>query len=625
MEWGSAVRVAAVIGFLASCGRPPIGVVRLDMDEAGREVAGSLLTTGKISPQTAIELQTRGFAQRYRKEPAAVLAELHQRLLASPSDDRLLFALAELSFDHAVHGGGGRRYFLASAVYAWEFLFGETVRARVATFDGRPRRAANLYNLGLARSFASIDGKNVRVAGGTRKLPFGTIDVAFDPSQLFWGGRKLVRFTSASELDVRGLRNRYRTLGIGAPLNAATRAVERSPEADLVLPAVRVPVTMLLRIEEDASSLATGRLRGRLEIHTTADADHVAIDGTDVPLEIDPTAAFAQMLAESPIWARERAGFLAGDVLPWDSASQLGALEPYRPERIPVVLIHGTVSSAARWAQMVNDLGNEPEIRRRFQLWAFTYSTSSPILYSAMQLRETLGRTVDALDPAGTNACLRQMVLVGHSQGGLLARLMVSESGNRFWQYFSPDPFEQIVLTPASRDLLRRVAFFSPVPFVRRVVFLATPHQGSYVAGGLIRGLVHRLVRLPSNLVSAGEKAAAENANREIAGHLRRLPTSVDNMAPGSPFMDALADVPIAPGVAAHSIVAVKGDGPVETGGDGVVRYASAHLDGVDSEVVVRSAHSCQGNPRTIEEVRRILHEHAVAAFDGDRCRPPDD
>jgi hypothetical protein len=92
-----------------------------------------------------------------------------------------------------------------------------------------------------------------------------------------------------------------------------------------------------------------------------------------------------------------------------------------------------------------------------------------------------------------------------------------------------------------------------------------------------------------------------------------RLPTSIDNITPGNHFLKTLAGIPVAPGVAAHSIIAVRGDGPPERGSDGVVSYASAHLEGVESELVVRSGHSAQSNPEVIQEVRRILVEHAGA------------
>jgi hypothetical protein len=270
---------------------------------------------------------------------------------------------------------------------------------------------------------------------------------------------------------------------------------------------------------------------------------------------------------------------------------------------------------------MVNDLSNEPEIRRHFQIWAFTYDTGNPILYSAMQLREALTGVVQELDPAGTDACLRQMVVVGHSQGGLLTKLTAVESGDRFWRNASDRPFDEVKMSPPVRDLLRRAVFLSPLPFVQRLVFISTPHHGSFRAKSLVRRLVRRLVRLPGDVVALGSDIVVDNPNSEIAGHLRHMPTSIDNMAPDSPFDQALTSLPISPGVVAHSIVSVKGDGPYQTGNDGVVEYRSAHIDGVESEFIVRSPHSCQANPHTIEEVRRILLEHASRVFDGDECR----
>jgi hypothetical protein len=89
-----------------------------------------------------------------------------------------------------------------------------------------------------------------------------------------------------------------------------------------------------------------------------------------------------------------------------------------------------------------------------------------------------------------------------------------------------------------------------------------------------------------------------------------RIPSSVDNMNPSNPFIQTLASIPIREGVAVHSIIPVLGEGPPEEGADGVVKYKSAHIEGVVSEKVIRSGHSTQSHPDTIEEVRRILLEH---------------
>jgi hypothetical protein len=150
--------------------------------------------------------------------------------------------------------------------------------------------------------------------------------------------------------------------------------------------------------------------------------------------------------------------------------------------------------------------------------------------------------------------------------------------------------------------------FFEPLPFVKRVVFVATPHRGSYRVSTLVLNLVRRLVTLPVTLTK-GLQEAAESGAFSIQA-LKQMPTAVDNMRPGHPFVRTLASSPIADGVTAHSIIAVQGVGGPVGLNDGVVAYESAHIEGVASEKIVRSSHSTQGNPETILEIERILAEH---------------
>ena len=180
-------------------------------------------------------------------------------------------------------------------------------------------------------------------------------------------------------------------------------------------------------------------------------------------------------------------------------------------------------------------------------------------------------------------------------------------SGNRFWENITKEPFEDVKTAPETRDLLRETMFFEPVPTLRRVVFIATPHRGSYQASGWTLGLIRRFITLPGTLVSQFQGLVQAQT---FGLGIRELPTSVENMSPGHQFLKALNDLPIDPGITAHSIIAVRGDGPVTGKSDGVVAYESAHIEGVASELVVRSDHSTQGHPDTVEEVRRILREH---------------
>ena len=203
------------------------------------------------------------------------------------------------------------------------------------------------------------------------------------------------------------------------------------------------------------------------------------------------------------------------------------------------------------------------------------------------------------------------MVVIGHSQGGRLTKLMAVNSGNRFWENVTTDPFETVEMAPETRELLRDAIFFQPVPTVERVVFIATPHRGSYQATGWVLNIIRRMVNLPGTLVSQFQDLLKGQTFSHLG--MSQLPTSVDNMSPGHPFLKALNELPIDSRIHAHSIIAVLGEGPITGKTDGVVAYESAHIEGVESEKIVRSGHSTQGHPETVEEVRRILIEHVGA------------
>jgi hypothetical protein len=209
------------------------------------------------------------------------------------------------------------------------------------------------------------------------------------------------------------------------------------------------------------------------------------------------------------------------------------------------------------------------------------------------------------------------MVVLGHSQGGLLAKLLAIDSGDRFWARISDQDFETLEMEDEPKELLRGALFVEPLPFVSELIFLATPHRGSDLAGPqLVRRIAQRFVRLPSDLVRVGADLFTVLPQAGASVALSRIPTSIDNMSPGHPYIKTLSEIPVDPRVKAHSIIAI-GDGraPLASASDGVVRYASVHIDEVESEVTVRSPHSgMQAAPQTIEEVRRILLQHSRAS-----------
>lgn len=598
--------LGALLLVAGGCG-VPVGVKRVGPRTVQRELTRNVLTVNELSEPTQNVLRRHVLAERFDEDPAGTLAELH-RLASEGGDSDEIFTAAETSFLYGERSGK-RHYLLAAAVYAYAFLFPDGAGKPPDPYDPRFRTACDLYNRGLTEALKSADASLVVLQSGTYGLPFGEIEVEFDRSQLEWAGRELVDFSPVAEYEVRGLRNRYRRAGIGAPLAAGVRKADSAKGDDFLTPGVRIPVNVLLRIENARQNLAEGRLRGTLELRTVQEAA-AEVGDRSAPLEIETTSSLAYMLAESPFWERELKGFLLGDLLAQNEEPRLSALLPYQRGLIPVVFVHGTASSPARWAEMLNDLWSDPRIFDHFQFWFFTYDTGNPIAYSAGLLRESLREAVARFDPEGSDPALRQMVVIGHSQGGLLTKMTAIHSGNRLWDTVSRVPLDKLTLSKKSRQLIRQSMFIEPLPFVSRVVFIATPHRGSFIAGSRISHWTARLIKLPTNVVHLGSEILQGNPDYLLLRAQTRMPTAVDNMTPGNPFCETLASIPVAPDVKAHSIIAVQGDGPVQDGDDGVVEYASAHLDGVVSELVVRSSHSVQSSPVAIEEVRRILLLH---------------
>lgn len=605
----SRVAFACAALWLAGCSTP-IGVEEVPTRKAYAQVETNALGTGKPGAETTAILDRYQLRKLAEKSPDEALRQLHAKAVATGERD-LLFALAELSYvagDHFSRGSPSagapdpRDYYLGAAVYAWMFLFGEGGdEPPPNAFDRRFRTACDLYNYGLGLAFLQDGGEGgaVRVGPARRRLPVGEIELTVDATRLLAPLDSFAQVLLADRYRVRGMSVRNREPGVGTPLICVKPL---NPEFDS---SSSLPVTALLRGPLSLAELGTDRIAGSLELYPSFAEITVEIGHARVPLEVDLTTYLAYTLSQAKLWK-------LGPMLFREPAknvrSQLLLRQPYEPERIPVVFVHGTFSSPVTWAEMANTLTADPVLRRRYQVWQFVYGSGNPLIYSMADLRAVLSAKVQELDPAGTNPRLRQMVVVGHSQGGLLVKSLAIDSGNKLWDGFSTKPLDDPSITEAQRAELQRLLFLQPLPFVRRVVFIATPHRGGYLNRGLVRTLGQRLVSLPGNIVAYSNDLKRLTAGAEAEDFLNgRIPTSVDGMSPDNPALRIMTDIPVAPWIAAHSIIAVGDDGKRR---DGLVTYESAHLDYTQSEFIVPSFHTCLNHPATIEEVRRILHQH---------------
>ncbi|HTO53405.1 MAG TPA: alpha/beta fold hydrolase [Myxococcota bacterium] len=606
-----AVSLALAV-FAVGCATP-VGIRRASLGEVDRLMGENAVTGDAPSALSRQILARLGLSVLYEDDPVAALEKLRAGLGAPDQRERLL-ALAELWYSTA-RKTGDRGEYLAAAVCAYAYVFPATPPSSPPSpYDSRTHLVLEIYNRGIARGLAlaeSDHGIELDPSPRQIQMPFGTFVLRVPEEEFRYGGYRIVHPVALGDFEIRGMRNRYRRPGAGVALAASIEPAGNRDTDPWLPPRAKIPVTAFVRIEELPTDLA--RAHGTLEFYDADETGTIQVGSATVPLASDPSAALAYRLEGAPIWDFEIAGFRRSDlrIAGVSRTHGLFFLNPYRPGRIPVVFVHGTLSSPARWAEMANELLGDPRIATRFQLWFFVYNSGNPVLASAAELREALQTAEHDLDPEGKDPALRQMVVVGHSQGGLLTKAMVVSSGNAFWAIWSDQKFEDVPMSAETRELLRKAAFFDALPFVTRVIFISTPHHGSFLAENWLGMLARRLVNAPSSLAQSSLEMATLSQDPHLFRRRFQLPTSIDNMDWSNPGLRTLASLPIAPGVAVNSIIPVL-KAPIETGDDGVVKYQSAHIEPVESELVVLgSGHSTQANPETIEEVRRILYEHA--------------
>lgn len=273
------------------------------------------------------------------------------------------------------------------------------------------------------------------------------------------------------------------------------------------------------------------------------------------------------------------------------NASGLFLLQPYQPGRIPLILIHGLASDALTWQQMVDHLNADPMITSRYQIWVYQYPTGVSYLRTAADLRREILTVRSVVDPAQSDVALDQMVLVGHSMGGLLAKLQVSYSDDKLWRAISDVPLNDALNTGPIPDETVSAFLFQPVPHVKRVVYMATPHQGSNWTQQPLGRLGRWLINIPDSTLVEYRRLVRGNP-----GLFRNPgptpPTSLDHLIPGNPIIRSSNALRYSDMVVTHSIIGTGYQSPDGLIGDGVVPVISAHRSDVRTERLVKATHS---------------------------------
>jgi pimeloyl-ACP methyl ester carboxylesterase len=378
--------------------------------------------------------------------------------------------------------------------------------------------------------------------------------------------------------------------GVGAPIVVVGRTESPHFRKQYKLRRVYAPVTAILRF--------SGR-QAHLEFIDPLNTERITLNKQVFPLAADFDAPTAFLIArERP----ERLG-LSRVMNPgaYADTAILCRLQQYDSARTPVIFVHGLQETGASWAPMIDSLRNDAVIRERYQFWFFSYPSGYPYPYSAALFR----RDLDGIKRAFPNH--KRVVLIGHSMGGMICRLMITDAGDKIWRDFFGTSPAKTPLANDTRKVLEEAVVFNHRPEVKRVIFISTPHRGSELASNWIGRIGAALVRTPRLFTSIYASTKPLLIADPAARPLKRMPNSVDTLEPNDRFVEAVNKLPITPGIPYHSIIGDRGRGDTPNSSDGVVPYWSSHLPGAQSELIVNSDHGAQYNPQAIREVERIL------------------
>lgn len=578
-----------------------------------------------VTEETLLVLRTYDLERYATKDHSKGLDGLAKEIKKSPSASKA-YAFAEMSYiaakrsEAAGHKAVALERYAGSVAHAHEYLFSEEFANDSGAYDPRFRRACDLYNGSLEGALRLVKAQGKLVPGTAYRIKTPQHDFQFSLSTSGrWSDDDFQDFHFASDFEIKGLKNQHRRYGLGVPLIAVCSEKNRDQlERKYFPPKLTFALTAFLSVSDQSLVDAeTGEKVHHCEItlHDPLEVDHVAVQGKPVPLEADVSTPLAYLLDSNTMASTSLATL--GLLNPGETQKMQGVymLEPYDPKKIPVVMVHGLWSSPMTWLEMFNDLRAQPEIQKDYQFWFYLYPTGQPFWTSATEFRNDLAEMRAELDPHQQAVALDQMVLVGHSMGGLVSRMQTIESRDDFWHLVTDKPPEQLRGDPEDREQLINSLYFQPNPSIRRVVTMGTPHHGSDFANDFTRWLGRSFIDLPNFLADRKTRLIDQNPGYFKDTDLLRIATSVDSLSPESPVLPRIIEAPKAPWVKYHTVIGVVDQdtwlGYFAGKGDGVVDFESAQLKEAESELVVTSDHNAvHRHPRSVLEVRRILLEH---------------
>lgn len=576
------------------------------------------------SERTVRLLRTYNLEERLASDPDQVIEWLQELVLDSPSLEEV-HALAEICKLRADWFSASGNVDRASGLYAYaiihahQFLFDSDPNLKRNAYDPQFRSICDVYNESLAAVLRVSCEEGTLVSG--HKILIGdeelSCEIEFEMVGR-WEQQHFDRFELVNDYRACGIDNQYRTYGLGVPLIAVCKSDgTRGREGKYYPPSLTLPMTAFCAIE---NSIDPRKRKAVVKLFDPLEQTTVKHHNVTVPLESDLTTPLAYHLNDPLLNSNllATATLLNGELA--DGIHGMYMLAPYDPNKIPVVMVHGIWSSPVTWAHMFNDLRAIPEIHENYQFWFYAYPTGQPFWISGQQMREDLVKIRRELDPGMDSPALDDMILIGHSMGGLVSQLQVMDSGDKFWnELVSSRSFNELHGDQAAIQRLQETFFFEANRGIDRVVMIGTPNHGSTTANATTRWLGQKLFTLPTFLGNDFQKLVHENPDVLGNGKLLATTTSVDALAEDCRIFEVMNESQRPANIKFHNIIGqlqkrgFRRDSSPGGGSDGIVSVASARSKHADSEIIVNAEHArIHQHPSCILEVRKILTENLV-------------
>lgn len=508
--------------------------------------------------------------------------------------------------------------------YSYAYMFNTKRGPQDRIFDNRQVQLRDFYNQGIAKLVSTYTTRympteiinQIKIGQSTYKIDFSSYPELKD--------RKIEQLMSTYNLNFSGLRSITRRDGFGseflvvlpddsAKLNGKAKylvdpltykfpnGINPNIHSARYLAATLTAEPISTSSVDDILNHSTFQIKA----YDPYKYEHIMVGKKNYPLAANFSAPYGLWLAQNNLGKSAYLSLIDRDEQ--ITMPHLYMLEPYNPQKKVIVLVHGLASSPEAWIRLTNDIMGDNVLREHYQVWQVFYSTNMPIIESRFQIYSILTQAFGQVKPgvpAKTDA-----VLIGHSMGGIISRLLVSDAdvtqeALRLMNYRQLNQYKKI---PVVQDRL----VIKDIPNFNRAIFLSSPHRGTEFADRWFTKAARKIIKLPGAFLSAMGDVLTQEENlkdffKEIDHGL--IQNGPSDLSYQSKFMILTKDIMPRSGIKYHSIIgnATKSD-DLNIITDDIVPYKSAHLDGTLSEKIIKGGHSIQETPEAVLELRRIL------------------